>query len=198
MIPDRTTSMQLLNEAYELNPGPWKAHSLVTAECAEKIAACCPGMDSEKAFIFGLLHDIGRRFGVTQLAHVINGYDYLMKLGFDEPARISLTHSFAEKDIHTYIGKPDVSEADYQRILNLIASFDYDDYDRLIQLCDSIAMAEGPADIVTRMSDVNNRYGFYPQKKWDKHLELQKYFEDKMGKSLNEVLSCQTSNQQTQ
>ena len=198
MIPDRTTSMQLFNEAYELNPGPWKAHSLVTAECAEKIAACCPGMDSEKAFILGLLHDIGRRFGVTQLAHVINGYDYLMKLGFDEPARISLTHSFAEKDIHTYIGKPDVSEADYQRILNLIASFDYDDYDRLIQLCDSIAMAEGPADIVTRMSDVKNRYGFYPQKKWDKHLELQKYFEDKMGKSLNEVLSCQTSNQQTQ
>ena len=80
MIPDRTTSMQLLNEAYELNPGPWKAHSLVTAECAEKIAACCPGMDSEKAFIFGLLHDIGRRFGVTQLAHVINGYDYLCLL----------------------------------------------------------------------------------------------------------------------
>lgn len=198
MIPDRTTSMQLLNEAYELNPGPWKAHSLVTAECAEKIAACCPGMDSEKAFILGLLHDIGRRFGVTQLAHVINGYDYLMKLGFDEPARISLTHSFAEKDIHTYIGKPDVSEADYQRILNLIASFDYDDYDRLIQLCDSIAMAEGPADIVTRMSDVKNRYGFYPREKWDKHLELQKYFEDKMGKSLNEVLSSQTSNQQTQ
>ena len=59
-------------------------------------------------------------------------------------------------------------------------------------------MAEGPADIVTRMSDVKNRYGFYPQKKWDKHLELQKYFEDKMGKSLNEVLSCQISNQQTQ
>lgn len=190
MIPDRTTSMQLLNEAYELNPGPWKAHSLVTAECAEKIAACCPGMDSEKAFIFGLLHDIGRRFGVTQLAHVINGYDYLMKLGFDEPARISLTHSFAVKDIHTYIGIPDVSEEDCQRISDLIASFDYDDYDRLIQLCDSIAMAEGPTDMVTRMSDVKNRYGFYPREKWDKHLELQKYFEDKMGKSLNEVLSC--------
>lgn len=190
--------MQLLNEAYELNPGPWKAHSLVIAECAEKIAACCPGMDSEKAFIFGLLHDIGRRFGVTQLTHVINGYDYLMKLGFDEPARISLTHSFAVKDIHTYIGIPDVSEEDCQRISDLIASFDYDDYDRLIQLCDSIAMAEGPTDMVTRMSDVKNRYGFYPREKWDKHLELQKYFEDKMGKSLNEVLSCQTSNHQTQ
>lgn len=198
MIPDRTTSMQLLNEAYELNPGPWKAHSLVTAECAEKIAACCPGMDSEKAFIFGLLHDIGRRFGVTQLAHVINGYDYLMALGFDEPARISLTHSFAVKDIHTYIGIPDVSEEDCQRISDLIASFDYDDYDRLIQLCDSIAMAEGPTDMVTRMSDVKNRYGFYPREKWDKHLELQKYFEDKMWKSLNEVLSCQTSNHQIQ
>lgn len=188
MLPDRTSSLQLLNEAYELNPGPWRDHSLVIAECAEKIAACCPGMDSEKAFILGLLHDIGRRFGVTGLAHVIDGYDYLMKLGYDEPARICLTHSFAVKDIRTYIGKPDVSETDYQRISDLIVSFDYDDYDRLIQLCDSIAMADGPTDMVTRMTDVKNRYGFYPRNKWDKHLELKRYFEDKMGKSLTEVL----------
>ena len=43
-----------------------------------------------------------------------------------------------------------------------------DEYDRLIQLCDSIAGAEGVLDIEERMNDVKRRYGFYPQKKWDK------------------------------
>ena len=36
----------------------------------------------------------------------------------------------------------------------------YDDYDRLVQLCDSIAGAEGVLDIEERMLDVKRRYGF--------------------------------------
>nr|WP_243122638.1 hypothetical protein [Clostridium sp. KNHs216] len=31
----------------------------------------CDDLDPCKAYIVGLLHDIGRRFGVTNLAHVI-------------------------------------------------------------------------------------------------------------------------------
>ena len=58
---------------------------------------------------------------------------------------------------------------------------EYDDYDRLIQLCDSIAMAEGVADIEKRMTDIKNRYGKYPQRKWDKNIALKKYFEKKAG-----------------
>ncbi len=42
----------------------------------------------------------------------------------------------------------------------------YDDYDRLIQLCDSLAGAEGVLDIEDRMNDVKKRYGFYPQDKF--------------------------------
>ena len=49
-------------------------------------------------------------------------------------------------------------------------------------------MAEGPVDMEKRMGDVKLRYGSYPQNKWDKHLELKKYFEDKMRKRLEDVV----------
>ena len=63
-----------------------------------------------------------------------------------------------------------------------------DDYDRLIQLCDSLAGAEGVLDMETRMADVKRRYGFYPQDKWNKNLEFKHYFEEKMGKDIYVVV----------
>ena len=68
----------------------------------------------------------------------------------------------------------------------------YDDYDRLVQLCDSIAGAEGVLDIEERMLDVKRRYGFYPQKKWDAHIGLRRYFEEKMGRDVYEVCEKET------
>lgn len=188
MIPTKNAAMKLLNEAYNMNPGPWKDHSIVVAESAYKIAKECTELNEDKAYIFGLLHDIGRRFGVTNLAHVIDGYDYLKGLGYDEAAQICITHSFAIKDINTYIGEHDVSDFNKERICNLIQLYQYDDYDRLIQVCDSISMPDGPVDMEKRMEDVKSRYGSYPQNKWDKHLELKKYFEDKIGKRLECVV----------
>lgn len=188
MIPTKDEAMKLLDEAHEMNPGPWRDHSIVVAECAYKIARECPDMSEDKAYIVGLLHDIGRRFGITGLAHIIDGYDYLMSLGYEEAARICITHSFAIKDIKTSIGKHDVSEEDTQRIIDLFSSYQYDDYDRLIQVCDSISMPHGPVDMEKRMGDVKERYGIYPQSKWDKHMELKLYFEEKMGKKLELVV----------
>lgn len=72
MIPTKSVALQLLNEAHAMNPGPWKEHSIVAAECAYKIAKECADLDEDKAYVLGLLHDIGRRFGVTGLAHVID------------------------------------------------------------------------------------------------------------------------------
>ena len=69
---------------------------------------------------------------------------------------------------------------------------EYDDYDRLIQLCDSIAGAEGVMTIEDRMGDVKRRYGSYPQEKWDKNLELKKYFEDKIGKNIDQCFISKT------
>lgn len=181
MLPSKEQALILLDEAYKRNPGPWKNHSIVVAKCAYSISEKCDGMDKDKSYILGLLHDIGRREGITQLAHVIDGYRYLMKLGYDEAARVCITHSFAIKDIDTCIVKKDVSDKDLQEIRNLMDGYEYDDYDRLIQLCDSIALPDGPAKIEVRMNDVKRRYGFYPSNKWDKHIQLKYYFENKSG-----------------
>lgn len=181
-------AIEIIEAAYKMNPGPWKDHSYVVADCAYRIAKLCNNLDENKAYIYGLLHDVGRRYGVTYLKHTIDGYDYCDSLGYKDIARICLTHSFAVKDINTYIGKHDTNDCVKKRIEILLDSFEYDDYDKLIQVCDSIALPEGPVDIITRMKDVKNRYGYYPEIKWNKHIELKTYFEQKIGKSINSIV----------
>ena len=189
--PDREEAHRLLTEAESCNPGPWGDHSRVAALCAERIAQAS-GMDGEKAYVLGLLHDIGRKFGVYHIPHVYNGYHYMMELGYGEVARVCLTHSFSTPDFRTYIGKFDLEEEKLLEMKALLAGTVYDDYDRLIQLCDALAMAEGVVDIETRMLDVKRRYGNYPQEKWDNNLWLKSYFEEKAGKNIYEIVKKET------
>ena len=134
MFPDRKTALQELAKAEELNPGPWGEHSRNVAHAAELIAGRCDKMDSDKAFVCGLLHDIGRRTGVAAVRHIIDGYDYAAARGWDEVARICLTHSFPVKDIEADIGKKDISAAQYAFIRDFLNGLDYDDYDKMITL----------------------------------------------------------------
>ena len=181
--PTREEAERLLAEAENCNPGPWGNHSRTAAHCAEAIAAGA-GMDAEKAYVLGLLHDIGRKFGKRHLGHVSDGYSYMMSLGYDDVARICLTHSFNEKDISKYVGNFDTTEEETDLIVRELAAVELDDYDRLIQLCDSIAGAEGVMDQIERMTDVKNRYGDYDQEKWDTNIRLREYFEGRMGVDL--------------
>ena len=173
----------LLKSAAKCNPGPWEQHSRYVAESAKRIAGQCPGLEEEKAYVYGLLHDIGRKFGVSYLAHVYDGYHYLLDMGYDNAARIALTHSFNLKDIHDYIGKFDITESAQEEIRILLAEMEFNDYDYLIQLCDAVAKADGIVSLEERMNDVKSRYGYYPQKKWDRNVWLKKYFEEKMQES---------------
>lgn len=188
MIPTLDEARRLLAEAESCNPGPWGNHSRVAAHCARAIADKCPGMDGEKAYILGLLHDIGRKFGVRHLGHVSDGYSYMLSLGYDEAARICLTHSFNNLRLEEYIGRQDVSEEELRLITDGLAAVRPDDYDRLIQLCDALAGAEGIMDIEARMGDVKARYGMYPQAKWDSNLRLREYFEEKTGMDIYQAV----------
>ncbi len=184
MYPTKEKAEELLADAAQCNPGPWEAHSRVTAWCAERIARKCPGMDAEKAWVLGLLHDIGRKFGVKHLGHVYDGWRYMLESGYDEVARICLTHSFNEGKLESYIGKFDITEEETEALRQALAHTSFDDYDRLIQLCDSLAGAEGVMDIEDRMNDVKRRYGQFPQSKWDKNLELKALFEQMAGEDI--------------
>ena len=184
MLPTREKAEELLREAEKCNPGPWGNHSRVTAHCAECIALYCDDLDPEKAYVLGLLHDIGRKFGVRHLGHVSDGYSYMMSLGYDEVARVCMTHSFIDGTTNDYIGDFDTSPEELKLIQDTIKTIELDEYDKLIQLCDALSGSEGVLNIEDRMNDVRKRYGYYSQKKWDSNMALMKYFEEKMGKDI--------------
>ena len=192
MLPTREEAERLLKEAKQCNPGPWVNHSRVAAHCAEKIAQACGDMDAGKAYVLGLLHDIGRKFGVRHLGHVSDGYTYMMELGYDEAAKICLTHSFHNQTLEDYIGRFDTSEEELKLIKNTLAEVTMDDYDRLIQLCDSLAGSEGVLFMEDRMEDVRRRYGAYSKAKWDANLKLKEYFQEKAGRDIYEVVEKET------
>ena len=187
MYPTREQALALLAEAEPRNPGSWGDHSRTAAHCAEKIAAAC-GLDPDKAFVLGLLHDIGRRYGKRHLGHVSDGYTYMMELGYDEVARVCMSHSFNDQSLASYVGHRDTTPEETALIERELATMVYDDYDRLIQLCDSLADAAGVVDIEERMADVKRRYGDYPQSKWDINLALKAHFEQLAGRSIYDVV----------
>lgn len=189
MFPDKKIAIEELEIAEKLNPGPWTNHVLNVANAA-KIIAENAGMDGEKAYVLGLLHDIGRRTGIAQVRHIIDGYDYAMSKGWDEVARICLTHSFPVKDVDADIGKKDITPEQYVFIKQYINEIEYNDYDKLIILCDALADALGFCILEKRFIDTTRRYGIYPftLDRWNKTYEYKEYFESKIGKSIYALL----------
>ena len=117
-----------------------------------------------------------------------DGYSYMMSLGYDEVARVCLTHSFHDQTTDGYIGRFDTTEEELGIIRDALQTIVPDEYDRLIQLCDALAGSESVLDIEERMNDVKQRYGYYPQEKWDNNIRLKQHFEEKMGKEIYAVV----------
>ena len=184
--PSRDEAERILAEAEALNPGLWVAHSRNVATCAETIAAYAY-LNTEKAYVLGLLHDVGRRAGIGQLKHVYYGWKHMNELGYPDVAKVCLTHSYNTHRFEDDMAKIDVEPEQVDEVKAALVGYEYDDYDRLVQLCDSIATAEGVVDVTERMTDVKNRYGRYPQPKWDKNIELLEYFIGKTGRDIYEL-----------
>ena len=190
MFPAPETARRELELAAQANPGLWVRHSQNTGEAARRIAARCPGMDSEKAYVCGLLHDIGRRTGVAAVRHISDGYDYAMAQGWDEVARVCLTHSFPIQDIEADIGKKDITPQQYRFIQQFLEQVEYDEYDRLIILCDSLADANGFCILEKRLVDTTRRYGAFPftVERWNRTFAIKEAFEARIGCSVYRLL----------
>lgn len=189
MYPNKKIATAELELAEKMNRGPWIEHVKNVANAA-KIIAEQAKMDGEKAYVLGLLHDIGRRTGIAQVRHIVDGYDYATSKGWDEVARICLTHSFPVKDVDADIGKKDITPEQYEFIKKYIEDIEYDDYDKLIILCDALADANGFCSLEKRFIDTTRRYGIYPftLDRWNKTYEYKEYFEAKIGKSIYALL----------
>lgn len=189
------TAIKIVNERNQISHGNWYEHSFHVARAAYAIADMLK-MDAEKAFVMGVMHDIGRSFSTGQFRHIRDGYEYLNSLGYPEIAKICLTHSFVIQDISTYVGKIDISDAEQMKYQFILSMQQYDCYDRLIQLCDSISTSNGyviPEKFVTNAF----KYGIKEStlEKWQAVLELYECFEEKLGMNVNLFVEQSVENQ---
>ena len=187
-IPAREEAERMLEEGLKRNPGKWGDHCRNAAKSAEAIGSAA-GLDRDRCYVSGLLHDIGRQFGNMQLGHVYYGWKYMQELGYPAIARICLTHSFALQERRGYGGAFDLTEEQLDEMFTALAAIDYDDYDRLIQLCDNISGASGIMRMEDRLQDIISRYPNYPDDKRILTMKLIDYFNERTGSDIYE-LSC--------
>lgn len=195
LLPTRDEAEGLLRWAAARNPGPWEDHSRVVARAAEAIARAA-GLDADHAYICGLLHDIGRYEGVRGLHHIIAGYELLKQRGYGRVARVCLSHSFPYQDLRGYSGGNwDCDETEMSTIAAFVHDAEFDDYDRLIQLCDALGTAEGICLMQVRLVDVVRRHGFsdLTLKKWEATFQIKARFDELCGCSIYELFGDEVS-----
>ena len=161
------------------NPGPWVEHSRSVAENVRRIAEHTDCIDPDTAYTMGLLHDIGRAAGVSGIRHIFDGYDRMIALGQPTIARICLTPSFPLKNIHAFQGSFDCSKQQLAFLQCFLDSCSYDNYDRLIQLCDALSLPSGACILEKRLVDVALRHGVndLSLEKWRAFLQLKQHFD---------------------
>lgn len=190
MTLNRQAAETALKEAYHANPGPWADHSRYVALACRNIASRCPHLDADTAYIYGLLHDIGRHAGVTSERHLLDGYRYCMERGWEKAAQICISHAFMVKDIASSIGVFDMPPEDKEFMRVFVQHAVYDDYDKLVQLCDALALPTGFCLLEKRFVDVTIRYGTHPYtvERWKAVLDIKTYFENIIDCSIYDLL----------
>jgi len=186
----RAAAEAALNAAGTANPGPWTDHARYVALACRNIAEHCPHLEEETAFLYGLLHDIGRHAGISSERHLIDGYRFCMARGWEKAAQICITHAFMIPDIETAIGVFDMPEEDKDFLAGFLKNAVYDDYDRLMILCDALGEAAGFCILEKRFVDVTRRNGVHPftVERWNRTFEYKEYFETTIGRSVYGLL----------
>ena len=186
----RVEAESLLKDAAASNPGPWVDHSRFAATAAERISRATGAMDEDRSYVSGLLHDIGRYRGRFQNRHLIDGYRYLSERGHAEIAKVCITHAFPVRHIEAAFGSWDCTDEEMAFIGDFISSTLFDEYDRLVQLCDFLASPNGFVIIEKRMVEVFLRYGpnQYTVEKWKAAFELKHEFDRRTGTNTYQLL----------
>lgn len=161
-------------------------HVYGVALIAEKIAQKL-GLDSERAFVLGLLHDCGKLYEERQKRfHGIIGYE-IMKNIDEKLALIALNHSYFYHKIEPYEeinGRYFNNKKDYDLTCQLLKKHPYDDYDLLIQFCDALANRDGFVTLEARIEEFLSRHPEgLPSFQQKYIMSLKRYFENKLGYS---------------
>ncbi len=190
MFPNREIAEKELEIAGQLNKGLWIEHSINVGLAAQMIAEKCSSLNPDKAYVVGILHDIGRRYGISARRHIIDGYKFVTEKGWDEVGRVCLTHSFPIPNFDKDIGKNDMSDEESEFVRKYLNDISYNDYDKLVILCDSLADANGFCMLEKRFVNTTRRYGAFPftVERWNATFEIKEHFEEQMKCSIYDIL----------
>ncbi|MFI3242096.1 MAG: HD domain-containing protein [Alphaproteobacteria bacterium] len=163
-------------------------HFFNIAEAAEKIAEKS-GLNPEKAYVLGLLHDYGYEAShPTQPDfHPRQGYLQMLEMGYIDVARVCLSHTFPNKDLSTNNFPQDFLDWVEKELKNI----EYDDYDRLIQLCDMFFNDNNKFSINSRVEDIATRHKISKQQQetmLNNAIYLKNYFDNKCGCDVYKLL----------
>ncbi|HZK26946.1 MAG TPA: hypothetical protein VFD00_05325 [Thermoclostridium sp.] len=112
------------------------------------------------------------------------------KKGYDLWARICMTHAYLCKNVQDICGNRDCTAEERNFIKEFLDDIEFTDYDRLIQLCDAIALPTGFCLLEKRMIDVVMRYGFnkHTLEKWKATFDIRRYYEERIGMCIYNIL----------
>ena len=167
----------------------WIEHCICVGETAGKIAKALNekgfNLDVDKTITLGYIHDIGKSTGEFS-SHVINGYNYLKELGYDEEyCNICLTHSYLNNDIYCTAGG---IPSDIPFRTNFIKNHKYTEYEKIINLLD-LMCTKVVNSIDKRLIDLIIRKGVYENTQYHiiETYKLKEYFDDKLGYNLYDL-----------
>ncbi|WP_049690523.1 hypothetical protein [Anaerococcus jeddahensis] len=162
------------------NLGPWVTRSKIIGKSA-KIIGKELGLDEDIAFACGSLFDIGKKEKKNGLENNLRSFHILRNESYFFPAKIAISHSFILKDINSYLGEMNLKEKDIITIKNLLLSYSYTDYDKLIQVLDN-SITDNYLGSEKKQEILKEKYGKIPfeDERLKKLIEYEKYFENKL------------------
>ena len=169
----------------------YRFHTTGVAAAAEKLAARIDGLNPEKAYVLGLLHDYGKRISERRenVFHAREGYEQMMLAGWPDVARVCLTHSFADKNFDPRFYSYPAEWLVWAK--EKLADMEYDDYDYLICYCDKFFEKLSMVTPEQRAEGIAVRYKMNTEQKeylLRKCTFLKKYFDEKTGEDTCKIL----------
>lgn len=176
---------EMLEEARkETSDDHWINHSICVGDSAGKIAEKL-NLDVDYAKTLGYIHDIGKAVGECK-KHVINGYNYLKELGYDDKyANVCLTHSYLNNDVNCTAGG---IPRNIPFRTEFIKNHEYTIYEKIINLCD-LMCTDTIMTVDKRLIDLITRKGVYENTQYHikETYKLKQYIDEQLGFNLYDL-----------
>lgn len=140
------------------------AHSKMVANAAKLISSKIKSLDPEKAYTYGVFHDIGKFYldKNESYKHPRKGYE-MMKNDYPRIADICISHAFPNFRSYNHIlhyCHNDKMEASY--VLDILKGVRRTKYVDLIQLCDKLSGLDHYVSIESKLDWYSQNYGIAP------------------------------------